>query len=414
MTRNHPRPLGPRSFTSLLFLAIACAVAVPARGQSVRSWSPPSDSLVRIAGSAKARFKAQAGDSLGGANFDGYQIVGDMGRHLLAALGRAHWAQAQAVEATLDSMGLDVEMACDPKMRAVVFMLVRNPYKRSSDAVGFLYWWRNRELLIQGAAYPPAQDVSLRAWWTGRGEYPYEAITLFRRRTGAGETAMRLFRLSPDGTNWALAQYEGAGPEFGPGAEAVFADVNRDGQPEVVSWRAVAPDSFLHVATDAPALSEELTYTERPEGFVLHDARMLPGPTETVNMFASLLVHGQADLARRLLLHPEALDSMLVRGWGRHKGAGAWNIEYGEEAQPWPEWCELKVREDAGWKHWIFHFTIKDDRWVIRDWLPVQPPDPALVRAGGSSGAAMPGAPADSAGAPAAPPPGVPARGKTK
>ena len=195
------------------------------------------------------------------------------------------------------------------------------------------------------------------------------------RRCGYG----RLFRLDGGAESWDLVQYEGNMMGLGSGTQGHFADLNRDGLPEVVAYRNAEPDSFLRIESGVPRLVEEYTYTERPEGFVLHDVRVVPGVTETVRMFASLLVSGDAERARRLLVQPASLDSMLAKGWGRHATAGAWTIEYGEQGQPWPEWLELKVRQDSGWKHWIFHFWIKDGRWVIRDWNPVRPPDPGIV-----------------------------------
>jgi hypothetical protein len=116
----------------------------------------------------------------------------------------------------------------------------------------------------------------------------------------------------------------------------------------------------------------------------------VPGPTETLHLFATLLLEHENTLARRLTMQPERLDSMLAIGWGRHGGRGAWNVEYSERAA-WPEWLEAKVRQDSGWKHWIFHFYIQDGRWVIRDWIPVQPPErpsvaPLPVREPASTG----------------------------
>ncbi len=365
-----PRPLRPAAAGLLALLLLG--LAGEARAQSVRPWTPPGDSLARMAYSAKLRFQRQRGDSVGGDNFDGYQVVADMGRHLLAALGRDHWLQAPAIQATLDSLGLDVEVRIDPTLQHSAFMLVRNPFKRSSDAVGFLYWLRGSELRMQGASYPPAQDVKVRIWYTGRPETPYEAITLYHRRAEGSPLVLRLYRLNEAGVLWNLVQYEGHGPEFGPRSEGDFMDVNHDGQPEVVAFHLVEPDSFLVLGSGVPRLVEEYIYTERPEGFVLHDLRLLPGPVETVNMFATLLIQHEPELARRLLVNPATLDSVQLLGWGQHHGRGAWNIEYGED-QPWPEWLELRIWQDKGWQRWIFHFWIKDDRWVIRDWIPVQP-----------------------------------------
>ncbi len=383
MSRSQVRPFGLRR---LALVAVLAAVLLPGASRSpagaqsltVKPWAPPADSLTRLANSARLRFQRQRGDSVVGDNFDGYEIVGDMGRHMFAALGRNHWAQAQAIEATLDSLGLDVEVRTDPTLKTVAFMLVRNPFKRSSDAVGFIYWLRDNELRMQGASYPSAQDVQVRFWFTSREESPYEAVTIYRQRTGAGHLEMRLYRIDENGVLWNLVQYEGNAPDFGAMTSASFTDINRDGMPEIVAFHTADPDTFMQISTLAPRLVQEYIYTERPEGFVLHDMRALPGPSETVNMFATLLLHHEYELARRLMLDPARLDSVLALGWGQHAERSAWNIEYGED-QPWPEWLELKIRQDRGYGHYIFHFGIKDDRWVIHDWIPVQPPSPDVV-----------------------------------
>jgi hypothetical protein len=379
MHRTLVRPFGLRRLVApavLMSLLLAATPSHAAGPGTVKPWTPPADSLTRLAASARLRFQRQKGDSVVGDNFDGYEIVGDMGRKLLATLGRHGLAQAPAVEATLDSLGLDVEVRTDPQMKDMAFMLVRNPFVRSSDAVGYLYWLRGPELRMQGASYPPSQDFSVRFWWTGNANAPYEAVTLYRRRT-VDQLAMRLYRMNETGVLWNLVQYEGNAPELGARTTAAFADVNNDGIPEIVAYHTAEPDTFMRIATDAPQLVQEYIYTERPEGFVLHDMRELPGPSGTVNMFATLLVRHEPDLARRLLLEPAHLDSVLALGWGQHHGRGDWNIEYGE-SQPWPEWLELRIRQDTGWKRWIFHFWIKDGRWVIRDWIPVQPASPAV------------------------------------
>lgn len=371
-SRRRPPGLRLLAFAATLTTLLLIGLLPPtAHAAVVKSWLPPTDSLAKVAVSAKLRFQRQQGDSITGPNFDGYQVVGEMGRVMLASLGREHWSQAQALEPTLDSLGLDVEVRTDPQLNHMVFLLVRNPYKRSADAVGYIYWLRGSELRMQGAAYPSCHDCSVRFWYTGHAEQPYEALTLYRLRKDGDRLSMRLFRMEQSGILWNLVQYEGNAPDLGKSSNAVFADINRDGLPELLAYHVSEPDSFVHIASGAPQLLQEYTFTERPEGFVLHDSRDLPGPTATLNMFASFLVHKEPELARRLVLEPARLDSVMALGWGQHARRGDWNIEYGE-AQAWPEWLELKIRQDTGWQRWIFHFWIKDGRWVIRNWIPVQ------------------------------------------
>jgi hypothetical protein len=195
---------------------------------------------------------------------------------------------------------------------------------------------------------------------------------LFRNGRAGNSLSLALFRMNDTGFYWNLVQYAGHGPEFGRGAEATFTDVNVDGQPEIVAYQPAEPDSYLVLRSGVPAVMQELTYTERPEGFVLHDVRMVPGTTETLRLFTMLLVQNESARARRLMLRPAALDTVLALGWGKHRERGAFTVEYGEPDQAWPEWLEMRVLEDSGIRRWIVHFWIQDGRWVIRDLIPVQ------------------------------------------
>ncbi len=365
----------PRAAALSLVALLACGAWAPASAQILKAWAPQGDSLSPLASSARMRFRRQQGDSASGDNFDAFGIVGGLGRRLFAALGRAHLVQARAAQATLDSLGLDVEVVTDPAAAQTVFMLVRNPFRRTSDAVGFLYWMRGDELRMQGTGFPPAHAPTLRTWSTGRPGTPSEAAVLFQKGSIGEDLTLELLRMDAQGHYWSPIQYPGNGPEFGPGAQAWFVDVNLDGQPELVAYQPFEPDSFFALISGVPRIVQELTFTERPEGFVLHDARTVPGPTETLRMFTAFLVHGDAAHARRLLVRPGALDTLLAIGWGRHHERGAFTVEYGEPAEQWPEWLELRVRQDSGIRRWIVHFWIQDGRWVIRDFLPVQDDD---------------------------------------
>src|SRR6267143_1772578 len=87
--RRRARGVGPRARAGAVLLA-ACllAGAAPAGAQSIRVWvPPPNDSLTSWAAEARARFQANRGDSVTDANFRAYDLVGQMSRRLLRALG---------------------------------------------------------------------------------------------------------------------------------------------------------------------------------------------------------------------------------------------------------------------------------------------------------------------------------------
>lgn len=354
-----------------LCLALSVAPA-PALAQRAQPWTPATtDSVTRFVASARVRFQEQAGDSLTGRDVQAFELVANGARRLLRRLGRSQMAFAPSVESTLDSLGADVDVVVDPAQPSIAFVLVRNPYRPASGAVGYLMWYRGDDLRMQGISFPAGIKPRLRAWYTGRTSGPYAAAVVYTRREPEARFGFKFLRLSPEGFVWNLVQYEGHGPELGAGGDVAFIDINQDGAPEMIHTQRVEPDSFLVLERGTPQLMQEHVFTERPEGFVPHDARVLPGPIATLRLFALTLMANDREGTARLIADRSRLDEAYATGWGRTRVRGAWTVEYGEERQPWPEWLALKVHGDGGPRRWIFHFVIRDGRWVIRDWKPV-------------------------------------------
>ena len=354
-----------------MLAAAGLAMASPGWAQVVKPWAPAgADTIVTLAAQANVRFKRQLSDSINAETVAPYELAGQAARRLLRQLGRQGTLQAPAIEATLDSLGLDTDVVNDPLIPSIVLVLVRNPNRPSAQAIGYLFWYRGIDLRMQGATFPPCVRPRIRSWWSGRAEYPYEVGVVFERRGERPELAFRLFRMSPDGFLWNLVQYEGHGPALGRTVDATFSDVNGDGLPELVGYTRVQSDSFVVFQGGAPSLVNELLYTERREGFVLHDERVVPGPAETFRLFAMLLSDRKREAAQRLLARPEKVDEALAN-WGAPRVPGRWTVEYGEPDEAWPEWLELRYAGRQAPTRWIFHFVIRDGRWIIRDWLPV-------------------------------------------
>jgi len=369
MSRHAARALYP------LAVFLLAAVALPANAQTVQPWTPASaDSVARLVTSAKVRFQEQGADSLSARDVQAFELVANGARRLLRRLGRDRMLQAPAIEGTLDSLGADVDVVIDPAQPSIVFVMVRNPFRPASGCVGYLMWYRGNDLRMQGVSFPAGIRPRLRTWYTGRNTGPYAAAIVYTRRESEARFGFKFLRLSPDGFLWNLVQYEGHGPELGAAGDVVFADINNDGSPEMIHYQRTEPDSFLVLERGTPQLTQEHLYTERPEGFVAHDARVVPGPVATLRLFALTLMANDREGTARLLADRARLDEAYATGWGRSRARGAWTVEYGEERQPWPEWLALKIDGDRGFKRWIFHFTIRDGRWVIRDWKPVVVP----------------------------------------
>ena len=383
-TQPVARRRAPAPVLVAAFALIAAVGAGPARAQVTKPWVPAGDSLLRDVTTARMRFMHQQGDSIGGDNFGPYDDVSRIARKLLQSLGREHFVQAPAIEATLDSLGFDTEVTVDPAFPEIVALLVRNPFRVSSDAAGFLYWHVRQDLRMQGIGFPPASGVKLRAWYTGRQNAPYEACLVYTGKGAAQRPGLKFLRMGPDGRYWNLVQYEGKGPEFGERAVLSFADVNLDGQPEILSFNPVDEDSSFVLRSGVPPIVNEFIYTERPEGFVLHDARTVPGPVEALRMFIAHLRSPEPERAKFFMMKPERLKDALANGWGKLRGRGAWTVEYGEQDQAWPEWLAVRTNDPGGAKRWIFHFYIQDGRWVIRDWTPVKEKGPAVTPSSGA------------------------------
>lgn len=390
MNVTHParprRARVPALALALAALFAACG-AGPSLAQLTKPWVPPGETLLGDVTTARMRFMRQLGDSVGGDNFLPYDDVGRMARRLLRSLGREHFLQAPAIEATLDSLGLDTEVVVDPALPSVVLVLVRNPFRVSSDAVGFLFWHVRDDLRMQGVGFPPARAPQLRTWHTGRQSAPYQACVLYSGRGPGAGPGMKLFRMSPDGRFWNLVQYEGNAPEFGPRARVSFVDANLDGLPEILAYHPVDDDTFFVLRSGVPPIVNEFLFTERPQGFVLHNARTVPGPVETLRLFAARMAAKDFDWAKRYLLEPARISEAVAAGWPKLAGRGAWTVEYGEQDQPWPEWLAVRTNDAGGPKRWIFHFTLDEGgHWLIRRWLPVVPSEaPGATPPGGAA-----------------------------
>ena len=311
------------------------------------------------------------GDSIGGSNFKAYTQVGLMGRKLLRSLGRSGLRQAHAVEAVIDSLGLDTEIALDPDAPTFALLMVRNPYRITANSVGFLYWYRQDDLRIQGLMFRGGMDPRMRVWWTGEQTHPYEWAILDHGRDPDRRGFLKLLKLSSEGAYWDLFQFDEEGPELGNKAEASFADLDGDHRPEVVSWVPVASESLFDECSGCPGLIAERTFVERSDGFDLNDTRIVPSPYATFTLFIRLLLANDRRGASRLVSDPAKVDAALALGWGTTRAAKTWHLVGGESGanSRWPRWLEMRYRGPKGTQGYVVHFEQREGRWIIRDWL---------------------------------------------
>ncbi len=379
LQHRHRRRARPGCALALAAVLAWCGAA-PAAAQT-RVWVPPAnDSLSSWAADARARFRAATADSVVGDNYRPFEEVGEMSRRLLRALGPGRLGQGRGVEAALDSMGLDVEIVTDPAQGSFALVMVHNPYRFSAHAVGYLFWWyRDQDLRLQGLVFRGGKEPSMRVWWTGHPDRPYEWAIVDHER-GNGPARFTLLRLNGTGSSWALAHSdEGEDPMLGDPGEAVFADLDHDGRPELIHWAIAKTDSLFIPCSDCPRLTIEKTFVERSEGFTLQESRMMPSPFATFVTYVRLLLDNRKLEAVKLVSDPVLVTRSLAAGWGVSRKPGTWRVEYGEEGERWPRWLEFRFDGPQGVRRYVVHFALRDGRWIIEQWLEPQSKTPSAA-----------------------------------
>jgi hypothetical protein len=265
-----------------------------------------------------------------------------------------------------------VDVRVDPTFPNFVLLMVRNPWRLTARAVGFIYWYRGNDLRMQGAMYFGGHRPVLRVWWTGYQDQPYSLGVIDHERGTGGRIRLTLFRLNAAASAWNMIQDPDQGPELAGAGEAAWADINADRRPELVAWVRAENDTLFESCLSCPYIIQEHTYTESLAGMRLHDLRLLPSPYSTFTLFVRQLAEGHRAAAARLLRDPGRVDEAVAAGWGSRQRAKAWKLEYAEEER-WPRWLAFLHRGPRGDQRYIVHFELKEGRWIIRDWLKPRP-----------------------------------------
>jgi hypothetical protein len=343
----------------------------------VRPWQPAGlDSIQVLASEARLAFRRAQVDTLDENEVLPFERVGQIARRLLRRLGRANMLLAPSIEPTLDSLGFDTDVVQDLDVPSIVFVLVRNPHRLGMQAVGYLLWFRGPELRMQGIAFPPGIRPQFAAWWSGEPSSPYAAAITYHERGTSGRLGFKYLRLKPDGFVWDLVQYEGHGPDLGTHGSASFADLDGDGRPELLSFARTPQDSTLLAEPPVQPILREAIYTDRGQGFALHDIRIVPGPLATLRAFVLALRNGDRDGARRLLVDPAFLELAQAAGWASGRSPRTFVVDRQEEGQRWPQWLGARVTGSLGERRWVFRFTLREGRWLIQEWRAEEPPRP--------------------------------------
>ena len=368
---------------------LLAAAVPPASAQAPRPWVPPgADSIQALVSEAKVRFREARTDTITEQSIVPFERVAQAARRLLRRFDRQDLIAAPRIEATLDSLGLDTDVVHDPSLPSIVLVMIRNPNRPSMQAVGYLMWYRGADLRMQGMSFPPAVQPRLRTWWSAYQGSPYSAAIVYRGRGDQPRLGFKYLKLSADGFYWDLVQYEGNGPDLGVAGDVAWADLNRDGRPELISYSPAPPDSVLTVEPPVQPVVREVIFTEGPRGFLPHDGRFVPGPLETLRQFLLALRAGEHDRARRLLMNPDFLEFARAAGWASARSPRSFVVDRQQENLPWPEWLGARVTGTTGTRRWVFHFALREGRWLIKDWIAEEAPRPepasgAPARTGG-------------------------------
>jgi hypothetical protein len=269
----------------------------------------------------------------------------------------------------LDSLALDTDVVIDPSQPDFVLLMVRNPFRPEAHSVGYLYWFKDTNLRYQGVVFVGSSAPSMRVWWTSKSEAPYQWGVLSRERDPRGGWQLVLLTLNRDGVFWNLLQHEAQGPSLGAGGQASWNDLDGDGRPEIVSWVEAQADSTFENCPGCPELISENVFTESDRGFELHDSRLLPSPYSTFVHFVRLLRDRNRAAAGRLLQDPAKVDRAIALGFGASATRGVWKVDRVGPDQAWPRWMAVRLRSGGSERHFTFHFTMKDGRWIIREWI---------------------------------------------
>lgn len=352
----------------LLASLVLAAIAGPAHAQRVRTWSPPDlDSLRAWSAEARSLFQRNTGDSATGDNFRAYERVGRASRKLLRSLGRPNLVQAPAIKSVLDTLGLETDVRVDPVVPEFVLVMIRNPYKRTAAAVGYLYWYKGNDLRAQPVTFAGGDAPQMRVWWTGVEAAPYSWAVVERTR-GVLRHHLTVMSLTPNGEYWRITQYDPNGLDLGVGANVAWADLNGDQHPELVAWVPAVFDSMVETCPDCPKPVNEMTYVQGSKGFELLDVRIVPSPITTFTLFARMLAQGDRTNASRLLEDPAKLQEALSLGWGGPQRKGAWRILYTEPETAWPRWLMVRHQSSTATHDWRILLEPVRGRWLISRW----------------------------------------------
>ncbi|MGH7742469.1 MAG: hypothetical protein ACRENS_10655, partial [Candidatus Eiseniibacteriota bacterium] len=378
---------------ALLALLLALAGAPPARAQGDSGsplpapWVPAGTDTIRArALRARAEFQLNVVDTIDDVTFHPYEKVALIAHDMLVSLGRDHMSQCAALEGALHDMGFKVTLRLDPAQSGFALLMVRNPYRVSAAAIGYLFWWQGDRLRQQGTYFRRGFDPRFRVWWTGRSEWPYLCAIVDHGAAEDERPGFLVLHLAADASHWLVVQYPGSGPDLEVGEEPAWEDIDGDGRPELLTWLRVPSDTLFTECAGCAGLIRERVFTIHDDRFEPEDARLVPTTYAQFQRFVRLLTDGRRASARELVARQGVVDSALAFGWGTDQRAGAWHLDTSESGQLWPRWIVVRQTRARGRPLYAVHFEHPKDRWLISGIIPERNfgPDSSAAKYGGA------------------------------
>lgn len=333
-------------------LALVCGAAEvalisphPARAQGTalfpKPWRPSrGDTIGAWASEARALLHGSKGVELGPGELQAYGLIDRITRAYLNELGPRRMSAAVGISAALDSLQIKAQISQDPHFPAFLFVQYLNPDFENYASLAYLYWFRGAEVRSQPVNLRGGRDPSLSVYWTGEEQAPYEAGVLFYEGFGRKrEPMLYLFRLTPTGAAWLPAQTGDDDIDLGRRGTAAWADLDRDGKPELISWTEGLPDSFFIPCEQlgCPEILTERIFVRTPSGFRLYDQRSVASPYATLVLFVRALARREESFAQTLTSRPTVMAKVRELGWVGLARGGAFRAVAPEEQGRWPD-----------------------------------------------------------------------------
>jgi hypothetical protein len=348
-----------------LFTLAAVCLPVAASAQNllpgVQPWRPTDiDSTTIWLNEARALLEASTSPTLGDPELRAYGLLNRVTQVHFQELGPRGMAAAPVLHTALDSVGLRIEMTQDPTSPSFTLVHFLNPISDHFASLAYLYWFRGDELLAQPINLMGGRRPSLRVYWLGLPNAPYEAGLIHHEGEGIRRSpVISILRLAPNAGMWFPVQMGTDAIRLGGVGEAVWVDVNGDGIPEAASWTEYSPGAPFEFcdSPDCPHILSESLFARRQNGlFGLLKQQQLATPVHALVEFAQAIINEDDAAARAWSANAEAVEAAQGLGWPRIQGETAFSILRDREAGGGQD----RIRVDAE-----IYFVNERGKWLI-------------------------------------------------